>query len=234
MVEYYPPLAVPPRRALKGPVHRPVVVDKSCVLCLLPDINSKWRDFSQYGNHGTITGATQYQRGRRGPALYFDGTDDFVSCGVDSSFDITANITLEAWAKATVTVDVARSIIGKRGGAEAYGLRIVATNQVEFDLYNGGVHEQAGGNNSITVNQWHHLVGTYDGATQRVYVDATEKATTSFSSDISTSNLQLGIGSVGGDVSNEPFAGYIDEVRIYSRALAAWEIRALYEAGRPP
>ncbi|OYT63833.1 hypothetical protein B6U67_01825, partial [Methanosarcinales archaeon ex4484_138] len=49
-------------------------------------------DSSGNGNDGTIYGAKWV-----GDGLYFDGTDDYVNCGSDSSLDITEAITVMAW-----------------------------------------------------------------------------------------------------------------------------------------
>jgi|GEM_PF-2512163 len=53
-------------------------------------------DSSGYGNNGTIHGAT-WTTGKFGSALSFDGENDYVDCGNDSSLDITDAITIEAW-----------------------------------------------------------------------------------------------------------------------------------------
>jgi hypothetical protein len=42
-------------------------------------------------------------KGKVGEALEFDGVDDYVNCGNDSSLDFTSEITLEAWAKPVIT-----------------------------------------------------------------------------------------------------------------------------------
>jgi hypothetical protein len=49
-------------------------------------------------NDGTITGAT-WTTGVNGSALHFDGVDDYVCVPHSDDFNITNNLTLEAWIK---------------------------------------------------------------------------------------------------------------------------------------
>jgi hypothetical protein len=73
---------------------------------------------------------------------------------------------------------------------------------------------------------------TYKAGVIGIYVNGVPQATTGFdniSSDVSTS-LPAEIGA-----SSEQayaFAGYLDDVRIYSRALAPYEIYEQYSSGR--
>src|SRR5437773_2902334 len=51
------------------------------------------------GNPGTISGATRTAEGKYGGALFFDGIDDWVTVPASSSFDLTFEMTLEAWVR---------------------------------------------------------------------------------------------------------------------------------------
>ncbi len=57
------------------------------------------KDYSGQGNHGTITGATPTRLSSGLWVLSFDGTNDLVNCGSDSSLDFTTNLTAIAWVK---------------------------------------------------------------------------------------------------------------------------------------
>jgi hypothetical protein len=82
-----------------------------------------------------------------------------------------------------------------------------------------------------------HLAGTFDGHTMRLYVDGAEVATLDRPGPIKQSHFDLVI---GGFAPQSPahFQGHLDEVRLFSRALAAGEIRryrdALAAPGRTP
>jgi beta-galactosidase len=74
------------------------------------------------------------------------------------------------------------------------------------------------------------LVGTYDGSAQRIFVNGVEVASATFSDTITLDGYDVGIGSLKGNTPAYLFAGLIDDIRIYSRPLAASEIQAIYNA----
>ena len=75
----------------------------------------------------------------------------------------------------------------------------------------------------FTEGRWHHVAGTWDGVTQRLYIDGVEIASQEPGGVLgNTSNVEMGSGS-------EPFNGMLDEVRIYNRALMKAEIKALLQ-----
>ena len=71
---------------------------------------------------------------------------------------------------------------------------------------------------------WHHFAYTFDGTTHRMFLDGAQQA-------MSTATPETGAvlrARLGANFDNtERFAGQIDEVRIYKRALNAGEIAAL-------
>ncbi|HEY4183700.1 MAG TPA: LamG-like jellyroll fold domain-containing protein [Polyangia bacterium] len=77
---------------------------------------------------------------------------------------------------------------------------------------------------------WHHVVYTYDGTTHSLYLDggAPVTSTTSTNSGAPTS---VSLGSKQG--TTEFFTGNLDDVRIYTRALTATEVSALYSGNGP-
>ena len=81
------------------------------------------------------------------------------------------------------------------------------------------------------VNAWTHIAFTYDGTTQRLYVNGTQVATKATTGAIQTTNNPLWIG--GNQPYGEYFNGLIDEVRVYSRALSQSEIQSDMSAPVP-
>jgi hypothetical protein len=65
---------------------------------------------------------------------------------------------------------------------------------------------------------------TYDGSAVRLYVNGALAVSQAASGSVTSSTGVLRIG--GNSVWNEWFAGLIDEVRVYNRALSAAEIQA--------
>ncbi|MCI0591228.1 MAG: LamG domain-containing protein, partial [Gammaproteobacteria bacterium] len=73
-------------------------------------------------------------------------------------------------------------------------------------------------------NTWVHLAGTYDGKTERLYVDGVQVGSLKVSGNIQVTDGVLRIG--GNSPWGEYFNGRIDEIRVYDRALTAAEIQS--------
>jgi hypothetical protein len=84
----------------------------------------------------------------------------------------------------------------------------------------------------LKLKQWQHLAASYDGAALRVYVDGAEVASKAVGRKRQPGDSPLAIGRRQDGFANSAFAGLIDELRLYDRALDAAGIRAL--AGPPP
>ncbi|BDS13277.1 choice-of-anchor D domain-containing protein [Aureispira anguillae] len=159
----------------------------------------------------------------RGDVLDFDGTDDFITAGNPAALNITTNITLEAWVKVdNVTGD--QKIITKFGDVafdDSYSLQLI-NGEPNFHLDLGAGWQVCGAGSSISVGLWYHIVGTYDGTNMKIYVNGIERNSIAQTGviDVSTSTVKIGAWA-GGNYLN----GQMDEVRIWSTARTATEIR---------
>ena len=75
----------------------------------------------------------------------------------------------------------------------------------------------------IPFDSWSHVVGTFDGATIRLYINGSLVNLAAYEAQISHSSTPLSIGgaSVG---SWYPWDGSIDEVAVYDKALSSEQI----------
>ena len=182
-------------------------------------------DASPNGNTGTIAGATRTADGRFGGALSFDGVNDMVTVPDAASLDLTAGMTLEAWVYPTATGTAWRTVMLKeRPGGLAYG--IYGNNDAgrpEAYAFTG-TELGAPGTAGLPLNTWSHVAATFSASTLRLYVGGVQVATRAVGAALRTSNNPLRIG--GNSIWGEWFAGRIDEVRVYNRALSAAEIGA--------
>ncbi len=161
-------------------------------------------------------------------SIHFDGIDDYVDCGTDASLDLTSNaITIEAWIYPTsFRSNVWEGcVINKSGGTGNHGymLRVGNGGQVNFNLGDGVWNELYSSIGAVNLNNWHHIAGTYDGTTMRLYVDGTEVDTQSWSQNIGSSSNSLFLGSDPMNSSRE-FPGRIDEVKIWNTCRTASEV----------
>ena len=203
-------------------------------------------DQSGQGNTGLLShggSGTTTSPGVLGQALKFDGVDDYVKIADQTIFD-TAPITVAAWFKSNVANSSVDLPIVSKGRAAVCGFdgwslyRDDATETFRFCV-NGTT-----GNNTIASTaafvdtKWHHVLGVYDGNTISIYVDGSLANTPSSYSDtmVNTARsvcLGLAAGNDNNCLSPVTFTnGFLDDVRIYNRALSAQEVRQLYNMGR--
>ena len=181
-------------------------------------------DTSTAKNNGTISGAVSSTGGKFGRALSFDGVNDKVDVPDAASLDLTTGMTLEAWVKPTSNVGWRTAILKERG-----------TNDLVYALYtsNGSkprtenftsVENTAAGTAALPLNAWSYLASTYDGTNLRFYLNGVLVTTKASSGAMPNTANPLRIG--GNAIWGEYFAGLIDEVRVYNRALSPTEITA--------
>lgn len=183
-------------------------------------------------NDGAVYGAT-WVDGKVGSALSFNGVDNYVEVGDDSSFDLT-DITVEVWAKASLLdADQHRHIITKDSGTGAsdneFQIRYNKFNQKwEFWVSNGVNWDKGESNNVAQEGTWYNLVGRYDSSINEIslFVNGIKQTTTGTISSIQLTDNPIQIGRQS-TFSPTSFNGIIDEVRIYNRALSADEIALL-------
>jgi Domain of unknown function (DUF4082)/Concanavalin A-like lectin/glucanases superfamily/Fibronectin type III domain/Bacterial Ig domain/Viral BACON domain len=183
-------------------------------------------DASGQGNTGTLNGASWSTAGKFGGALSFDGISNWVTVPDAPSLDLTTGVTMEAWVRPTAIGTRWRCVLLKeQPGSLIYALYAGDARQhAATDVFTSS---DIGINGTATtpLNAWTHLAATYDGATLRLYVNGVQAASKAVTGAIRTSTGALRIGG-NSTWNDEWFAGLIDEVRVYKRALSATEIQA--------
>jgi hypothetical protein len=76
---------------------------------------------------------------------------------------------------------------------------------------------------------WHHIAATYTGGAERVYLDGVEKMQVPRGHSHGNGANPLSLGNIGVNQSG-PWAGSLDEVAIFDRALSAGEVSAITQA----
>jgi hypothetical protein len=193
----------------RTPASRPVVSVPGLVAAYHFDeaTGASVRDASEHGNHG-ITSGTAWVSGKHGGALAFDGMDDWVTVADANSLDLTTGMTLEAWVKPTGQQAVQAVIIKEAESEAAYAL---------------DANESEGHAGPLPLKRWSHLAATYDASTLTLYVDGVVSRSVRGNGPLRQSDAPLRL---GGNIWGEWFAGAIDDVRVYDRALSAAEIKA--------
>lgn len=191
----------------------------------------RFMDVSGRGNDAVCTGKSCPSPGidgHQGTAIRLDSRDD--AAQVSSPQDFPAGVdpyTLSAWIAPTETTG---NIIGFNGARLLTQPHRTCKSWWIFNFcYNDGYRlNYAWDTGSISadagnlLDKWHHMAVTYDGAVTTFYVDGAAQGSTAGGSLSMTANL-----SIGGTNSNG-FSGKIDDLRIFTKALSAPEIKTLY------
>ncbi|MBU4205102.1 LamG domain-containing protein, partial [Patescibacteria group bacterium] len=191
-------------------------------------------DYSPEGNYGAMlnndTGTMPTEAGKFDGGMQFDGLDDYINAGNDSSLDITDEITVEAWVYPSASM-TDNAIVAKQSSppGQQYALIIYAAGKARFQVYDTEYRE-ALSDSSLSLNTWHHVVGVYDKSNAIVYVDSVKTVGEAFSGSAQSTSSIVSIGDYSTYDGTYAFNGTIDQVMIYSRALSAQEIQSHYLA----
>jgi hypothetical protein len=162
--------------------------------------------------------------GHHGGALLFDGAGGFVDLGTPSDLRIGGALTMSAWVRSSPQ------------GNQAVQATVVGTDiwWVYLRAGSAGITVESMGAGYVTLStgnvvasgQWTHMVGVFQpGGTLEVYVGGQRKGNLSVDAGNPYTNparARIGANSLG-----DFFAGAIDDVRIFKRALSPCEIGAL-------
>ena len=84
------------------------------------------------------------------------------------------------------------------------------------------------GTTGLNINEWNHVVGTYDGSTAKIYVNGVEDASQSVVITPVTTAQNAVLGRFYPNFNDYYFNGFIDQVRIYNEGLSATDVTDLY------
>jgi hypothetical protein len=194
-------------------------------------------DLSGNNHDGTINGDPERIAGKFGQALNFDGGGDFVDCGNDDSLSLGV-FTVSFWANMPETqgwnhmVSKGSHVAGGTPGSVNWGV-MVYSNEEKF-LFE--VFEDTGWrglNTPISLNEWHHVVATYDGDKMELLIDGESKGTNSGVKMLLDASRSFRIGGIAtaGAVPGNFFNGSIDEVALFNVALTVDDVQDIMNDG---
>ncbi|QPB08403.1 hypothetical protein [Synechococcus phage S-H9-2] len=180
------------------------------------------KNLSSSSYTGTINGPTFNSAGY----FEFDGNDEISVTGAQS----TGNFTQEGWIKTTNTGNYNTIISwGVHSPQQDRTLWTLPSSGVAALYFYGTGDNMISGTSNVADNEWHHIVGTWDGTTGRVYVDGVLENSGSLTAGAYTyTNTFIGK-NVGGSYYQN---GFIGEARIYNRALSSTEVSQNFNATR--
>ncbi len=165
----------------------------------------------------------------RGEVLQLDAAGEYVR--IDDLYGQPADVTLAAWVNFSSTAVNGGELISLGNDV---AIRINDWSEgVSAFFYDGSTHQFIGSGTTMNAGEWHHVAFSFDDAndTQTLYIDGQVVATASYASSITWTGWfpQSTIGTHA-DVTDSSFdlLGMVDDARIYTQALSADEIAAIY------
>ncbi len=195
---------------------------------------SKAYDISGKNNHGTLTNmaansqSSGWSGSKFGGGLSFDGTDDDIDCGNDPTLNVTTGFSVSVWIKpaeiASYSTILSKMITDDANSAIYF---YIYDNQVNLRLYDSLGGQKSVTSSTIYVDNWYHVVGTYDGSDLKLYVNNVLVDTELTVPTINTNTSSIIIGA-NERWPEEVYQGIIDNVQMYKRGLPYSEVKQLY------
>jgi hypothetical protein len=198
-----------------------------------------WYDLSAYSNNATFVDSPSSQIL---PQAYFnfDGVNDYMTIPRSSSISPVSAITQEVWFN-FAPIPNTSVFIGLQYGSSYNNTYALFK---ESSLLYGGVNVSGSlnvigiGVSNISGNKWVHFVHTFDGSTQKLYLDGVLQNSASLSGSIqydsNNTRIVIGADDNGGYNSGTGafHSGKLNQVKIYNRALSSEEITRNYISQR--
>jgi hypothetical protein len=180
-------------------------------------------DLSTNSLNGTLTNGATFDNSDGIGKFTFDGSNDYISGSIPSTFTGNQTYTFSTWIKPTSHPSsgfIGIFEAGTRSTDDSFGLYLNAGNIV---------HLAYGTNLATTtlapVGQWTHITGTYTSGDRKVYANGVLLGQDTYSAlTLAGTTLVVGANSGG----TQPFTGSIANFRIFNRALTTDEIYQLY------
>lgn len=186
-------------------------------------------DCSGHGNGATIYNVSRIDTGGCSRALSFSNPDSYVAIPFRALNHPTQEITVSAWFYVDNFTPAPLVSAYHNGG---YRLGFDDGNDLWWtvNLENTGDFSVAMQHENIALGQWHHVTGTYDGKTSKIYLDGILRNQANATGTIHYENesyILLGAEAGAADTPAECphyFTGGLDEVRIYPAALSYTQV----------
>ncbi|HRH36866.1 MAG TPA: LamG domain-containing protein [Flavobacteriales bacterium] len=185
---------------------------------------------SSGGSNGTLAGGTTWAPtgGHHQGAARFDGVDDRIVLGSCDFTNGGSALSLSLWVKPDFVTGMERTLVAKTVGPlvsdHIWSIAFINGTALRFRLKTAGTTtELSTPPSSLFGGTWYHIVAVYDGVEMRLYANGALMANGQKSGSIGyqpQAPAALGATSTG----TQPFSGWLDDVRVYDRALSDAEI----------
>jgi RNA polymerase sigma factor (sigma-70 family) len=201
----------------------------------------KVTDRSGRGNHGRVSGAQWTADGKNGGAYLFAADGDEIVVSNNASLN-PKQLTLAAWIKTSTGDHYWRRVFDKSYG-RGFALSVAGDDQGKKWYGQVSMEIGPGAHCALTTKrvddgQWHHLVMTFDGTNELIYVDGQPQGKFHWNRPgrvgATDFNLVIGCNRSNLDKSEDDlgvsFRGMIGQPMMWNRALSTNEVAFLYNS----
>lgn len=187
------------------------------------------------GNNGALRNGASFGPGRVGQAFEFTpGANQFVEIPDAPNQNPANAFTIETWVYVSANPSTDLGVITSKQNPSALQYQLetyLVPGRLSFRTV---ISVPAGlvyfyGNTTVQLNTWYHVAMTYDNAMLKLYVNGTLDGSAAATGPITPIGEPMRIGGVG--TGPWDFAGKVDELSLYDRALSASEIQGIIAAG---
>ena len=198
-------------------------------------------------NAGLLQNGVGFNSGEVGQAFSFNGTNQYVLVPNSTSLSPTGSFSFEGWLYPTQRGSY-EEIISKWGDTDdyfnerSYSFGLTPGGSLRFAIadlahqWDATFHDFDSGTNIVPLNLWSHVAAVYDQSTgaRRIFLNGTnvaERVDSAITVLQATNNASLGARLPSSTSPSNYFAGRIDELAYYGKALSPTDIAAIYSAG---
>lgn len=194
------------------------------------------------GENGVMVGSSTgfgWASGKIGNALGIDGANGLMVALPDNAITGSQG-SISVWFNINEMTD-RNILLSGVAPSDKYLYALIGVDrdgrpQFQFRTETNGADRRVQGGKALHRNEWYHLVFTADTQRYRMFVNGEELALYGenigrWFSDLTNRPFSYRIGASEAYPLIGSFSGYIDDIRVWERALSAEEVVALYEEG---
>jgi len=185
-------------------------------------------------NNGTAQQNTENitVTGKVNTALSFIAGTDYVGMGDVADLRLTTSGSVGGWVKLGSTSDY-QTLLSKIDASSGYSGYMLAlrSDSVYWTIANDSAYQYEFVPETIATGVWYHAFLTWDGSDIKIYFNGSLTYSAQQTVNVDTGANSFWLGRDETDYAAARLTGYLDDIRVYNRAITSEEIAAIYASG---